>query len=90
MHRFAIHGAAAAFCVAALSAAPAVAQTRLSYADLNLNSSAGLEVFNARARNAARRTCGERLGPQTLREHMLVRSCKRAFIESAVSRIAPS
>lgn len=91
MHRSAITAAAAAFCLAAMTPAPATAQpsqTRVRYADLNLSSPQGARVFDARLRNAARQACGERMGRETLREHLQIRACKRAFIESAAARVA--
>jgi UrcA family protein len=91
MHRSALTAAVAAFCLAAITPAPALAQpsqTRVRYADLNLSSPEGARVFDARLRNAARQACGERMGRETLREYLRVRACKRAFIESAQARFA--
>jgi UrcA family protein len=91
MYRSAMLAAAAALSFVALTTAPAAAQTRetrLTYADLNLSSSAGVEVLNARIRNAARQACGQRFGRVSLREYAQVRACKREFIEGATARVA--
>ncbi len=77
---------AAVFAFAATTTAPAAArEAQFSRADLNMSSSQGIEVFNARVRSAARVACGERTGPVSFREYAQVRACKRDFIQSYAS-----
>ena len=60
--------------------------TTVTYADLNLESAAGVEALYARIRSAARRVCG------TAERHDLaaqadVRACRASAIEKAVATV---
>lgn len=70
-----------------MMATPALAETpraTIRFGDLNLNNRAGAEVFLNRAKSAADRVCGDRLGRMPLHERMIIRECERDFLQRAV------
>ncbi len=91
MQRTALFALISAVTFAAMAAAPASAQTanqrvetRIEFADLDLNSNAGADALLYRFRAAAEDACGDRFGQMTLREHLNIRACKREFMRDAV------
>ncbi|MEM1196503.1 MAG: UrcA family protein [Pseudomonadota bacterium] len=56
---------------------------RVTYADLNLASSAGQEILDRRIKHAAEKVCGRLNG--TLRTDMEVRKCRRKAIAAVQS-----
>jgi len=87
--------AAAALILSATLASAASAQddtapeARVSYADLNLNSDAGLKALNHRINAAIRVVCGDgRFGPAPLAEQAARNRCSAAARQSADSDLA--
>jgi len=76
--------------LAALAAAPAVAQTpdsvAVGYSDLNLSSTAGREVFARRIDYAARQVCGE-FQPLQLKMIAMSRVCRANAIAAAEAQL---
>ncbi|MEM9310688.1 MAG: UrcA family protein [Pseudomonadota bacterium] len=83
-----IKTAAAAIALAAALAAPGTVahagkmpSVKVSYADLNLSSKAGQEIFDRRIKNAVEKVCG-RLD-RTLANDVQVRRCRKKTIAAA-------
>lgn len=81
---------AAAFAFAAMASTPAAAEedrfaTRVSYADLNLNTRAGANAMLNRIEDAAFNGCEARSGRMTLRARAIQRSCVAGSTDRAVT-----
>lgn len=93
MHRNILFSLASACVFAIMAATPAAAQSaqqyegRIPYRDLNFASREGVDAFIGRARLVAGDICGDRMGQMTLREHLMIRECKRDFLERAVASL---
>lgn len=72
------------------TAGPVQAATtaRVSYADLNLGTSAGRAMMKARVATAARQLCGADDGKRTLQDLRTVSRCRQEVVMSATPQIA--
>ena len=81
--------AAAALAFAAMASTPAAAEerfaNRVSYADLNLNSTAGADAMLNRIELAALQGCEARSGRMTLSDRAIQRACVRGSMDGAVT-----
>ncbi len=64
----------------------AAARVTVRYAELNLQSAAGIQTLYARLKGAARRVCAELDGP-SLRERAAYRSCVTSSLERSVHAV---
>jgi UrcA family protein len=84
---------ASAAAMALLSATPAAAENfdrasqRIAYDDLNLNSQRGAYAMLRRIEFAASSVCGDRAGPMTLVEHVVIERCVDEKIQRAVADV---
>jgi UrcA family protein len=73
-----------------LAPAAALAQTtaplRVSYADLDLRSEAGLKVLDRRLAAAAQTACGEQFGTVDLGRQSLIRHCVATMLDDAAAQ----
>jgi len=77
-----------------VSAAPAVAQTddrasaiHVSYADLDINTTAGARTLMTRIDQAADRACGERPDIRQLKQRSDFERCRKAAVTGAVAAV---
>lgn len=83
-NRFAVAAAFGLICLApaALAQAPAAGSTdlpsiRVSYADLNVATDAGMRTLTSRVNNAVRRVCAQSIDPRELNEVLECRTQSR-------------
>jgi UrcA family protein len=84
----ALVAAGIAFTSSAAMAAPqtVVREVTVNYADLNLESAAGVEALYTRLRAAARNVCGS-ADTRSLNSHQDMKACREASLAEAVAKI---
>jgi UrcA family protein len=78
---------AAALSFAAASPAFAQESRTVRYGELNLNANEGADTLIRRVEQAADVVCGDRTGPQTLRENASVGECEVIATQDAIQAI---
>jgi UrcA family protein len=80
--------AAALICAATgVTAEPVVRHQRVSYADLDLNSQAGVQTLQRRIRAAVKLVCGPTPELRELNEMRAERDCRHRAMEQAAAKV---